>query len=126
MDKQFIEIAGFIQQVKQLAINAVNKELINLYWNVGAYIADKLTMAQWGDKTIDELADFIQKEYQDLKGFIRRDLYRMCQFFETYRETAFESSTMTQIQTTENQPDIIVPSMVVQFQDRDIRQHRKP
>lgn len=57
--------------------------MINLYWNVGAYINKQLASAGWGKKTVDELADFIQKNHPDLKGFTRRGLYRMKQFYQT-------------------------------------------
>jgi hypothetical protein len=42
-------------------VKAVNKEMINLYWNVGQYISNQVLNATWGDKTVDDLAHFIQK-----------------------------------------------------------------
>lgn len=53
MDNRFFEILSLIQTARAAAYKAVNKELINLYWNVGAYIDEKLATAQWGDKTVD-------------------------------------------------------------------------
>ena len=82
MDKQFSDIVTLIQQSRSTAIKAVNIELINLYWNIGAYIKQKLSVSEWGDKTVDELASFIQKNNPELKGFNRRGLYRMIQFYE--------------------------------------------
>jgi len=73
--------------------------LINLYWNVGAYITYQLTIASWGEKTVTELADYIQKNHPELKGFNRRGLYRMKQFYETYSGRPFVSSVMTQLLT---------------------------
>jgi len=75
--QQFAEIIGWVKHAQSLAVNSVNTELINLYWNVGAYITRQLANASWGDKTVDELADYIHKNQPDLKGFNRRELYRM-------------------------------------------------
>ena len=59
MDKEFAEIIELIKQSRATAIKAVNTELINLYWNVGAYLDKQLANANWGEKTVDELASFI-------------------------------------------------------------------
>ncbi|KAF5277936.1 hypothetical protein FQR65_LT15902 [Abscondita terminalis] len=55
----------------------------------GQYVKQKLSVAEWGDKTVNELADFIQKNNPELKGFNSAGLYRMIQFYETYAETKF-------------------------------------
>ena len=89
MDNRFSDIINLIQQARSNAIRAVNTELINLYWNVGAYIKQKLSVADWGDKTVDELALFVQRNNPELKGFNRAGLYRMIQFYETYAEAKF-------------------------------------
>lgn len=82
--QKFSEIVLMIRESHNNAAKAVNTELINLYWNVGQYISKQLLSATWGDKTVEELAAFIQKEYPEVKGFNRRGLYRMKQFYEIY------------------------------------------
>jgi len=121
MDNRFAEIVSLIRSAQSLAYRAVNKELINLYWNVGYYIALKVNAAHWGDKTVDELANFIQMQHPELKGFNRRGLYRMRQFFETYKDAEIVSSTRTLLQSTENERDIIVSAAMTQFRMWDIR-----
>ena len=54
-----------------------------------------------GDKTVDELANFIQNQHPELKGFNRRGLYRMRQFFETYKDAEMVSLTRTPLQSIE-------------------------
>lgn len=73
--KQFSEIVILIKTAQTNAITVVNTELINLYWNVGSYISKQLADVSWRDKTIDELASYIQREHPELKGFNRRGLY---------------------------------------------------
>jgi predicted nuclease of restriction endonuclease-like (RecB) superfamily len=119
--QQFSEIVLMIRESQYNAAKAVNTELINLYWNVGQYISKQLASATWGDKTVEELAAFIQKEYPEIKGFNRRGLYRMKQFYETYTAMSFVSSPMTQIQDAENKGNKIVSSSMTQFVFEDIR-----
>ena len=99
----------------------VNTELINLYWNVGEYISRKVANANWGDGTIDELSDLIQKEHPDLKGFNRSGLYRMRRFYETYAQSKFVSTVLTQIELPESQTTGIVSTVVTQLETSDIR-----
>lgn len=44
MENNFLEIVQIIKQSRTNAIKAVNAELINLYWNVGAYISGRLSV----------------------------------------------------------------------------------
>jgi predicted nuclease of restriction endonuclease-like (RecB) superfamily len=81
----FSEVITLIQQARHRAIASVNHELIGLYWNVGAYISQKVETSEWGDGTVVQLADYIQRQHADLKGFSRQGLYRMRQFYEAYK-----------------------------------------
>lgn len=113
--QNFSEIVLMIRESHSNAVKAVNTELINLYWNVGQYISKKLASATWGDKTVEDLATFIQKEYPKIKGFNHRGLYKMKQFYETYTSMSFVSSSMTQIQNTDNKGDQITSSSMTPF-----------
>ena len=119
--KQFYEIVHFIKDAQSNAARSINVEMINLYWNVGKYISLQISGAAWGDKTIDELAAFIQRKHPEIKGFNRRGLYRMKQFFETYSSAQIVSSTMTQLQLANSQDNIIVTTPLTQFEATDIR-----
>lgn len=121
MNKNFLDIINLIQHSRNNAVRAVNTELINLYWNVGAYIKQKLAVSEWGDKTVDELANFIQKTNPELKGFNRRGIYRMIQFYETYVETQLTSSVHNESQVIDNKDNEIVSPLVSQFKQQDIR-----
>ena len=103
LQQQFGAIVFLIQQSRNNAIKAVNTELITLYWNIGAYINKQLLAAQWGEKTIDELAAFIQKQHPELRGFTRSGLYRMVQFHNAYSRSSFVAPVVRQIQNVENQ-----------------------
>ena len=97
---QFAEIIKMIHQARYNAIRNVNTELVKLYWDIGKYISDKLSSAEWGDSVVDRLADYIQLKHPEFKGFTRRGLYRMHQFYETYCQKEFVSALLTQISWT--------------------------
>jgi len=121
MENNFIEIALLIKEARNNALKTVNTELINLYWNVGLYISIKIKSAEWGDKTVSELADFLQKNHSELKGFSRTGLYRMVQFYEIYHNTVIVASLRRQLQQSYNEENKIVASVRRQFESEDIR-----
>ena len=71
-----------------------------MYWNVGKYLSGLCTSSGFGDKVIDEVAAYVAKANPGVKGFNRRGLYRMKQFYETYRDDEFVSPLVTQISWT--------------------------
>jgi predicted nuclease of restriction endonuclease-like (RecB) superfamily len=100
LQPQFIEVLTLIKTAQQKVIATANQELIKLYWSVGKYISDRLATSEWGQKTIEQLAAFIQSQEPELKGFEKRNLYRMRQFYETYPNPEIVSSLLTQLSWT--------------------------
>jgi predicted nuclease of restriction endonuclease-like (RecB) superfamily len=94
------KIIAMIEQARQNALQSVNAELIKLYWNVGEYLSVESAKSSWGDALIDSIAAYIKENCPDIKGFNRRGLYRMRQFYETYKDNAFVSPLVTQISWT--------------------------
>lgn len=97
LSNDFINVVNLIQEARENAIRKVNEELILLYWNVGRYVSEQLESQKWGSSYVDELASFISKKCPEVKGFNRRGLYRMKQFYETYKDKEFVSTLLTQI-----------------------------
>ncbi len=100
MEQQFIEVVELIKKARVEALKSVNKELITLYWKIGAYISTKIQRAEWGDFVVDNLAEYIHGKHPDLKGYTRRNLYRMRQFYETYKDHKIVSALLSQISWT--------------------------
>jgi predicted nuclease of restriction endonuclease-like (RecB) superfamily len=98
----FAEVIDLIQQARQRAFHAVNTELIDLYWQVGEYISRKLETAAWGEGVVDQLARYIARQQPDIKGFTRRNLFRMRQFYETYRNEPKLSPLARELSWTNN------------------------
>ena len=85
IEKHFSEIVQLIRKAKNNALKSVNKELINLYWQVGEYINAKVESTIWGAGVVKNLAAYLKEKEPDLKGFSAQNLWRMKQFYETYR-----------------------------------------
>lgn len=98
--ENFSEVISIIESARGRALKAVNAELINMYWQVGEYLSDLCNSANFGDKVIDEVADYISSAAPSIKGFNRRGLYRMKQFYETYKDDEFVTPLVTQISWT--------------------------
>ena len=98
----FKKISTLIAKARINALKTVNKELINLYWEVGKYISEKVNSDNWGKSVVEELSTFISSEYPSVKGFSSRNLWRMKQFFETYCQTPKLSTLWTEISWSHN------------------------
>ena len=84
LQKQFTEITSLIASAKSRAYQAVNKELVTLYWHVGEHVSKQVISKAWGKSVVQELADYIQKYEPNIKGFSAQNIWRMKQFYETY------------------------------------------
>lgn len=82
--KSFALIVDLIKQSRHRAFAAVNTELIDLYWKIGEYISRKTESDGWGKGTVEELAGYIQTEFESIRGFSLENLWRMKKIYETY------------------------------------------
>lgn len=102
LQKQFADIIELIKQSRAAAIKAVNTELITLYWNIGQHISKRVESAEWGQSVVQELADYIQQNEPELKGFSDKNLWRMKQFYEAYKDAPNLSPLVREISWTNN------------------------
>lgn len=92
---QFADVVGMIRIAKQRAYAAVNSELIELYWQIGAYISQQVEKAAWGKSVVEQLADYIRTQEPNSEGFSKQNLWRMKQFYETYNDGGEILSTLS-------------------------------
>lgn len=98
--RKFDEVLALIEAARRRAYQAVNAELVSLYWQLGEYISRKIASAEWGDGVVDELAATIAREYPNVRGYTRRNLFRMRQFYELYRDDKKVSPLVAQLPWT--------------------------
>ena len=101
-EQEFSNIILLIKQSQLNAIKSVNKELIDLYWNVGKYIHERIESSVWGESVVKELADYMSKMEPNLKGFSDKNLWRMKQFYESYKDFPKLSTLLREISWSHN------------------------
>ena len=116
---EFKQVVLLIEEARNRAFHKVNEELVLLYFKVGSLVSEKVSAGTWGENTVEELASFIQDNCPGLKGFNRRGLYRMKQFYETYSSPEFVSTLATHLQKPENEVKKIMSPLVTQLQSYD-------
>jgi len=116
----FAEVLEMIQAARGHVLAAVNTALIDLYWRVGEYISRKLESSAWGEGVVDDLARYIQRHHPNLRGFTRRNLFRMRQFFEAYKEQEKVSALLTHLPWTHH---LIILGQTKRAEEREFYMH---
>ena len=76
------------------AMQAVNRELIFMYWHIGKIIVDN---SKWGNKFIDNLSIDLKLEFPEVTGFSVRNLKYMKKLAEEYPNFEFVQQVVAQI-----------------------------
>jgi predicted nuclease of restriction endonuclease-like (RecB) superfamily len=98
----FDEVIAIIENARERAFRAVNRELINMYWGIGEYVSRRVAESGWGKSVVKEFAEFIQSRYVGIKGFSPQNIWRMKQFYETYNGNEKLSTLLGEISWSHN------------------------
>ncbi len=79
-----MELKQRIRSAQYEALKAVNREMINLYWDIGQIIVTQQQGASWGKSVVEQLAKDLQAEFPGISGFSAANLWRMRLFYESY------------------------------------------
>lgn len=88
------QIKNEIANSQYRAVQAVNKELIYLYWHIGKIILEN---SEWGNKYIDNLAIDLKLEFPNIEGFSVRNLKYMKKLASEYPDFEFVQEVLAQI-----------------------------
>lgn len=83
-------------------MKAVNTTLINLYWGIGKEIYNQQQEKGWGKSIVEVLSKEIQKEFPEVKGFSASNLWRMRNFYLTYKDIENLAPLVREISWTKN------------------------
>ncbi len=83
------ELKTKIRRKQIQAALSVNRTLLELYWDIGKDIVEKQENAIWGSNFIEQLSVDLRQEFPEIKGFSRRNLYAIRQWYLFY-STQFE------------------------------------
>ena len=104
-----IDYSGLITDIKQRvrhaqtrAVLAVNAELIQLYWEIGALIDRRQQQEGWGSSVIPRLARDLHNELPEEKGFSERNIKRMLAFYREYPHLDFVPQAVAQMAAPPN------------------------
>lgn len=100
LDNNFDQVIEIIEKARENAFRKVNEELILMYQAVGKYLSENANESSYGESYIDSMASYIQEKFPGIKGFTRRGLYRMKQFYEMYADNEKVSPLVTQLSWT--------------------------
>jgi len=100
LEQHFFEVSSMILEARRTAYRKVDAVLVELYWTIGGYISAKVASSEWGEGTVDQLAEYLFNAIPDSRGFNRRSLYRMKQFYDAYSRNEKVSAVRTQISWT--------------------------
>ena len=78
------ELKERIRQAQLRAALSVNRELIQLYWDIGRRIIERQVKERWGTGVIKRLATDLQKDFPGVKGFSESNIWRMRAFYLAY------------------------------------------
>jgi predicted nuclease of restriction endonuclease-like (RecB) superfamily len=91
------DLKSRIHSAQQRATLAVNRELIQLYWQLGRDILDRQAHEGWGAGVVDQVAADLRAAFPEMKGFSRSNLLYMRAFAEAWPETAIVQQAVGQL-----------------------------
>ena len=102
VDTGFNQIIKMIEKHKNNAYRKVNEEMILLYLEIGKFLYDLKENSNYGDKITTKASDFMKNNYPNIKGFTKRNIERMIQFYSIYKDDEIASPLVTQLSWTNN------------------------
>jgi predicted nuclease of restriction endonuclease-like (RecB) superfamily len=79
-----IQLKDKLRRVQIKAAVAVNREMLQFYWELGADIVEKQKSSSWGDRFLPLLSRDLFSEFPEMKGFSVSNLKYMRQWFLFY------------------------------------------
>jgi predicted nuclease of restriction endonuclease-like (RecB) superfamily len=88
-----IEFTAWINSLKKKVHSArqkiafsVNSQLLELYWEIGKEVNAKINNSNWGTHIIEKISSELTSEFPDIKGFSRRNIYAIRQWYLFYSQ----------------------------------------
>lgn len=91
-----------IQSAQGRAMNAVNKELIEVYRDIGKTIHEQQEGSGWGDAIVKTFASDLQKKFPGIKGFSYRNIYTMRYLYTSFKDSEKLQTLSAQISWSHN------------------------
>jgi len=98
---------AFLEELKsrirtaQLKANVVvNREMTQLYWDIGKGIVDRQQKEKWGKAVVENISGDLQKEFPGISGFSTANIWRMRAFFLAWKEVSILAQPARELEET--------------------------
>ncbi len=68
---------------------AANSELLDFYWDLGKMMVESSSSAKWGNNWMNEMSVDLRKEFPDMDGFSKTNLYNIRRLYTFYKDDEF-------------------------------------
>lgn len=99
---RFDEVLAIIERARLSVAKSVNRELIEMYFQIGKYVNERVAEGSWGQSVVSEFARHVQRRYHGISGFSPQNVWRMRQFYLTYADDEFLSPLVRETTWTNN------------------------
>lgn len=65
---------------------SINSQVLELYWELGKDIAEKQQNSSFGSSFIEQVAEELKRDFPEIKGLSRRNLYAILQWYKFYSQ----------------------------------------
>ncbi len=96
------DIKQRVRAAQYRALQQVNQQQIQLYWDLGQLIAERQQQHGWGKSIVETLARDLQTEFVSMSGFSASNLWRMRTFFLEYQSDEFLAQAVREIPWGQN------------------------
>lgn len=96
------EVKERVRSAQYAALKAVNTELVGLYWDIGRMIVERQTDAEHGTAIAEQLSNDLRTEFPGIRGFSRRNVFYMREFYLLYCDDKRVQPLVAQIGWTHN------------------------
>ncbi len=91
-----------VREAQYRALQQVNQQQIQLYWDLGRLIAERQQQHGWGKSVVETLARDLQTEFVGMSGFSASNLWRMRNFFLDYQHDELLAPLVREISWSNN------------------------
>ena len=88
-EKDFQPVYDIVVFHRAEVARKVNAEMLQMAWEIGQSILSRIKSSGWGAKVVDELSEYLGRQDPGSRGFGRRNLYNMVEFFDKYSTPEF-------------------------------------
>jgi len=96
------EILSKIQLARYEMLKTVSKQTVELYWEIGKAVSQKVQQEKWGKSIVEKLSIDLQTEFPGIRGFSASNIWRMKTFYEEYKDNSFLAPLVREIGWVQN------------------------